>query len=126
MNPVTTFFEKAPAPVLVLLAIVSIQFSAALAIDLFDDLGPAGALIVALAFPIGWGMYELVRFQVKNYIAVLGLVSVLLTGGIGLLEPPGRIAGGTIRLEGGRIDDLPPEAMRLSGIHERTITPGPS
>ena len=51
-----------------------------------QDLGPAGALVVALAFPIGWGMYELIRFQVKNYIAVLGLVSVLLTGGIGLLE----------------------------------------
>ena len=31
---------------------------------------------------------------------------------IGLLEPPGRIAGGSIRLEGQRIDDLPPDAMR--------------
>jgi hypothetical protein len=51
-----------------------------------SDLGPAGALVVALAFPVGWGMYELVRFGVKNYIAALGLVSVLLTGGIGLLQ----------------------------------------
>ncbi len=31
---------------------------------------------------------------------------------IGLLEPPGRIAGGEIRLERQRIDDLPYEAMR--------------
>jgi peptide/nickel transport system ATP-binding protein len=31
---------------------------------------------------------------------------------IGLLEPPGRIAAGEIRLEGKRIDDLPPERMR--------------
>ncbi|MCS6780024.1 MAG: ABC transporter ATP-binding protein [Geminicoccaceae bacterium] len=31
---------------------------------------------------------------------------------IGLLEPPGKIAGGTVRLEGQRIDDLPAEAMR--------------
>ena len=31
---------------------------------------------------------------------------------IGLLDPPGRIAGGAIRLEGERIDNLPPEAMR--------------
>ena len=31
---------------------------------------------------------------------------------IGLLEPPGRIAGGEIRLEGERIDNLPAEAMR--------------
>ncbi|CAH2604991.1 murein tripeptide ABC transporter/oligopeptide ABC transporter ATP binding subunit OppD [Rhodovastum atsumiense] len=32
---------------------------------------------------------------------------------IGLLEPPGRIAGGRILLDGNRIDDLPPERMRL-------------
>lgn len=31
---------------------------------------------------------------------------------IGLIEPPGRIAGGEIRLEGERIDNLPYEAMR--------------
>jgi peptide/nickel transport system ATP-binding protein len=37
-----------------------------------------------------------------------------LTGAaiIGLLEPPGRVAGGEIRLEGQRIDNLPAEAMR--------------
>ena len=37
-----------------------------------------------------------------------------LTGAsiIGLLEPPGRIAGGQIRLEGSRIDNLPYEQMR--------------
>ena len=51
-----------------------------------DDLGATGALIVALAFPVGWGLYELLRFSVKNYIALLGLISVLLTGGIGLFQ----------------------------------------
>jgi peptide/nickel transport system ATP-binding protein len=37
-----------------------------------------------------------------------------LTGAaiIGLLEPPGRIAGGEVRLEGRRIDNLPPEELR--------------
>jgi peptide/nickel transport system ATP-binding protein len=37
-----------------------------------------------------------------------------LTGAaiIGLLEPPGRIAGGSISLQGGRIDNLAPEEMR--------------
>ena len=37
-----------------------------------------------------------------------------LTGAaiIGLLEPPGRIAGGEVLLEGERIDNLPPERMR--------------
>ncbi len=51
-----------------------------------DDLGAAGGLIVALAFPIGWGLYELIKYKKFNFIALLGLVSVLLTGGIGLLE----------------------------------------
>jgi peptide/nickel transport system ATP-binding protein len=31
---------------------------------------------------------------------------------IGLLEPPGRIAGGEVRLKGERIDNLRPRAMR--------------
>jgi peptide/nickel transport system ATP-binding protein len=37
-----------------------------------------------------------------------------LTGAaiIGLIEPPGRIAGGQIRLDGRRIDNLPPSDMR--------------
>ena len=37
-----------------------------------------------------------------------------LTGAaiIGLLEPPGRIASGQIRLDGNRIDNLPPDRMR--------------
>lgn len=50
------------------------------------DLGPAGALIAALAFPIGWGLYELVKFRKFNFVALLGLISIILTGGIGLLE----------------------------------------
>ena len=44
------------------------------------------ALIVALAFPIGYGLYELMFNAKRNYMALLGVVSVLLTGGIGLLK----------------------------------------
>jgi len=51
-----------------------------------QDLGAARALIVALAFPLGWGLFELIRYRKFNFIALLGLVSVLLTGGIGLLQ----------------------------------------
>lgn len=49
-------------------------------------LGADGALVLALAFPLGWGLWELVRYRKFNWIALLGLVSVLLTGGIGLLQ----------------------------------------
>jgi len=51
-----------------------------------EDLGATTALITALAFPLGWGLYERIKYQKNNFIALLGLISVLLTGGIGLLE----------------------------------------
>ena len=51
-----------------------------------DDLGASGALITALAFPISWGLFELVKYRKFNFIALLGLISVLLTGGIGLFQ----------------------------------------
>lgn len=75
-----------PRPLIDLL--VSIVLPSAILMKLSGDeyLGTVGALVLALAFPIGWGLYELVRFQKKNFIALLGLISVLLTGGIGLLQ----------------------------------------
>lgn len=51
-----------------------------------EHLGTAMALVVALAFPIAYGGMDLVRNKKFNFIAALGFVSVLLTGGIGLLE----------------------------------------
>ena len=51
-----------------------------------ENLGATTALIVALAFPLGWGLFELVRYRQFNFIALLGLISIVLTGGIGLLQ----------------------------------------
>ncbi|MEW6678066.1 MAG: VC0807 family protein [Pseudomonadota bacterium] len=51
-----------------------------------ERLGAAGALILALAFPLSWGLRELVRSRSFSLFAGLGVVSLLLTGGIGLLE----------------------------------------
>ncbi len=48
-------------------------------------LGTVGALVLALAFPLGWGLWEGWRRRKLNWLAVLGVVSTLLTGGIGLL-----------------------------------------
>ncbi len=50
-----------------------------------EHLGATWALIIGLAFPLGWGLWELVRYRKYNFIAVLGVISVGLTGGIGLL-----------------------------------------
>jgi intracellular septation protein A len=51
-----------------------------------EHLGVTGALVVALSFPACWGAYELFRHRKFNFFALLGLVSVGLTGGIGLLQ----------------------------------------
>lgn len=50
-----------------------------------NSLGASGALIIALAFPLTWGLFELLKYKKFNFIALLGLISTLLTGGIGLL-----------------------------------------
>jgi hypothetical protein len=51
-----------------------------------ENLGATTALIVALAFPLSWGLFEFVRYRQFNFIALLGLISIVLTGGIGLLQ----------------------------------------
>lgn len=49
-------------------------------------LGALPALLLALALPLAWGVMDLLRRGNVNLFAALGLVSVLLTGGIGLLR----------------------------------------
>lgn len=51
-----------------------------------ENLGTVNALLLALAFPLAWGARDLVRQRKLNLFASLGLVSILLTGGIGLLQ----------------------------------------
>lgn len=51
-----------------------------------ERLGPVRALLLALAFPVGWGVWEGIKHRKLNWLAVLGVVSTLLTGGIGLLK----------------------------------------
>ena len=60
-------------------AVVLMQLSSA------GRLGPVGALLLALAFPLGYGGWQLLRQRKLNLMASIGVVSTLLTGGIGLL-----------------------------------------
>ncbi len=78
--------EHKPRPMVDLLVSIIIPSIILMKLSGDQDLGATGALIAALAFPIGWGLYELIKFKKFNFIALLGLISVLLTGGIGLLE----------------------------------------
>jgi hypothetical protein len=47
---------------------------------------PALVLVIALAFPIGYFLYDLRRRGRRNIIAIIGFVNVLATGGVGLLR----------------------------------------
>lgn len=47
-------------------------------------LGPMKALILALALPLGYGIWFFVKTRKGNFFSALGLVSVLLTGGLTL------------------------------------------
>lgn len=51
-----------------------------------EALGPVGGLVVALLFPLTYGMVDFARRREWNIVSILGFVSVLLTGGIGLLQ----------------------------------------
>lgn len=51
-----------------------------------EYLGQVYGLITALAFPFVYGVYDLIKASKVNYLSLIGLISILLTGGIGLLE----------------------------------------
>jgi hypothetical protein len=52
-------------------------------------LGPVWGLVVALAFPIGYGLYDFAVRKKANTLSILGFVSVLLSGGMGLFKADG-------------------------------------
>ena len=52
-------------------------------------LGPRGGLVVALAFPVGYGVHDFVTRRRWNFISIIGFASVLISGGFGLLKVGG-------------------------------------
>ena len=75
-------------PNLILEPLITLVVPALILMKLSDPerLGALPALLLALAFPLVWGMRDLIRSRKLNLFAALGLVSVGLTGGIGLLQ----------------------------------------
>ena len=47
-----------------------------------------GILIIAIIFPVAYFIYDYFKRSKYNVFSILGLISVLLTGGIGILEIP--------------------------------------
>lgn len=63
----------------------------AIILSKFSDAAHLGVLpgfLIALAFPIGQSLYELIVQKKVGFIAIVGLVSIFCTGIIGVLELP--------------------------------------
>ena len=52
-------------------------------------LGPKWGLLVALAFPISYGVQDFARRRRFNFISIIGFASVLISGGFGLMKLDG-------------------------------------
>jgi hypothetical protein len=74
-SPLLSIGINIVVPVLILTKLSSDQY-----------LGPVNSMLLALAFPLGYGIYDFTRSRKMNFIALLGFLSVLLTGAFSLFE----------------------------------------
>jgi hypothetical protein len=58
-----------------------------------EYLGPVWGLVIALAFPLIYGLYEFIFQKQKSVISIIGFIGILFSGIIGLMKfPPHWIA----------------------------------
>ena len=74
-NPLSNLLFNIALPALVLMKLSKESY-----------LGPTWGLVLALAIPAAYFLYDFFKNGNKNFISILGFISILLTGGIGLLE----------------------------------------
>ncbi len=86
MKPDSTTTAAKPNPLLEVAITLLVPALILMKLSAPEALGPVNALLLALSLPIAWGTRTLLRERRLNYFALLGIVSLLLTGGIGLLE----------------------------------------
>lgn len=78
--------QKQPHPLLDLALTVILPSFALEKLSAPDRLGPLWALVVALLLPLGYGVWCFIQKRGLNFFSVLGLVAVIVTGGLGLLN----------------------------------------
>ena len=81
-----TAAAKKPNPLIEIAVTIIVPAVVLMKLSGADSLGPLRALLLALVFPLGWGLWDGWQRRKLNWLAVLGVVSTLLTGGIGLLK----------------------------------------
>lgn len=55
-----------------------------------EYLGVVPGFLIALAFPLGWALYNLIVRKQTGFIAIVGLISIFCTGIIGVFEFPSK------------------------------------
>lgn len=78
--------RKKPNPLLEIAITIAIPALVLMKLSSDQQLGPLRALLLALAFPLAWGLWDGWKRRRLNWLSVLGVVSTVLTGGIGLLR----------------------------------------
>ncbi len=73
-------------PLINLLASVAIPV---FVLNKFSSKAPVAALLIALAFPIGYGLWSFYQSKKINFISVLGILNTVSTGGFALMELEG-------------------------------------
>jgi intracellular septation protein A len=71
--------------------LVNIVFPAVILSKASDPeyLGPIYAFVVALSLPTLYGAYDFIKRRKHNIVSILGFASILLTGGLGLMQVGG-------------------------------------
>lgn len=72
-NPILNLFISLVIPVVILT-------------KLNDYLNPLVVFVLALSFPLIYGVYYLVKLKKYNLFSLIGLISIFLTGGMGILQ----------------------------------------
>jgi len=76
-NPLISLMLNVVIPVIILTTLSKEKY-----------LGPLWGLVVALILPIGYGIHTLIKEKRADFISIIGIVSVLLTGVFGILKLP--------------------------------------
>jgi hypothetical protein len=76
-NPLISILLNVVIPVIILTKLSKTQY-----------LGPLWGLVVALSLPVGYGVHTLIKEKRADFVSIIGVASVLLTGVFGLLKLP--------------------------------------
>ena len=76
-NPLVSILLNVVIPVLILTYLSKDKY-----------LGPIGGIVAALILPVVYGTHTLIKQHRADFVSIIGIISVLLTGVFGILELP--------------------------------------